>query len=353
MISTMAGRITTVLASVSILGACLPTTARVPVTGGPASGVGCAREYSPVIDLEGHHLAATLAEPSASAGVSVALAEHADFAAAVYALSGAVGMGGDPFEAFDLPGLHLLGAIYGPADITSGVAVLGPGTEEERPLHGFFAERVDGSEKILAFRGVSDPLETAANLRTPQARAPFAPAEQSFRVNRGLLRAYRALELVDLDGAIPLQDAFAEGRLGDGVITVIGHSLGGAMANLAAAEVVALEPDAAQRVVVTTFGAPRVGDAAFAEFVSSIAQNTRVCNLVDTVPTVPRSTGGVQYVHAGELRRYSSYDYGPFNNIIEDPRDQVACWHSVEAYRLMVEPASFSLSADGNACINP
>jgi hypothetical protein len=72
-----------------------------------------------------------------------------------------------------------------------------------------------------------------------------------------------------------------------------GHSLGGALAVLAAS----LRPPAA----VYTFGAPRVGDRAFAKAMSSIPVY-RIVNHRDIVPTVPPSDIPFNFCHVGELK---------------------------------------------------
>ena len=74
-----------------------------------------------------------------------------------------------------------------------------------------------------------------------------------------------------------------------------GHSLGGALATLAAAR----RPPLA----VYTFGAPRVGDAEFAETLADVPCY-RVVNRRDRAPNLPPAVG-LRYRHAGELRALS------------------------------------------------
>lgn len=71
-----------------------------------------------------------------------------------------------------------------------------------------------------------------------------------------------------------------------------GHSLGGALATLAAA---CFRPRA-----VYTFGAPRAGDAAFADTLASIAIY-QVCNPDDIVTHLPPAGRRFRFVHAGTI----------------------------------------------------
>jgi pimeloyl-ACP methyl ester carboxylesterase len=81
--------------------------------------------------------------------------------------------------------------------------------------------------------------------------------------------------------------------LGGGPIYYTGHSLGGALATLAASR---RPPRAAY-----TFGAPRVGDAGFGETLSDLCLY-RVVNNSDTVPTLSAPMGRGGFRHVGELR---------------------------------------------------
>ena len=76
-------------------------------------------------------------------------------------------------------------------------------------------------------------------------------------------------------------------------IWLTGHSLGGALATLAAAH---LGPETIQGLY--TFGCPRVGDAPFASVLPAQSY-VRFVHRDDWVPTVP--PGILGYVHAGAL----------------------------------------------------
>lgn len=86
-----------------------------------------------------------------------------------------------------------------------------------------------------------------------------------------------------------------------GPVFYTGHSLGGAMALLAAS---LRPPDA-----LYTFGAPRVGDAAFSASLQSFPIH-RVVNQRDIVPLVPPSRIPFDFEHVGELHHLQELD-GP------------------------------------------
>lgn len=75
-------------------------------------------------------------------------------------------------------------------------------------------------------------------------------------------------------------------------ILVTGHSLGGAVADFAAAD---LRNSGYSNVVLYTFGAPRVGPAALSDYITAQGNNYRVTHLNDPVPRLPTLNMG--YVH--------------------------------------------------------
>jgi len=143
---------------------------------------------------------------------------------------------------------------------------------------------------IIAFRGTVTPdgassanvaLDAAAAMRPlklPAAALPSALVHAGFQ-----------------DGAAALLPPLLE-LLGDEAVHCTGHSLGGAMATL-----VALALAANRTVSCTTFGCPRVGDAALAAACDAAVPDTlRVVNAADVVPMVPLADRR-PYVHCGRL----------------------------------------------------
>lgn len=98
----------------------------------------------------------------------------------------------------------------------------------------------------------------------------------------------------------------ARGQYPDYTLTLVGHSLGGAVAALAGMEMQLRGWDP----VVTTFGEPRVGNKAFVEYLDTVfhleSDNARdwkfrrVTHVNDPVPLVPLNEWGYE-MHSGEI----------------------------------------------------
>uniref|UniRef100_A0A914YVS9 Fungal lipase-like domain-containing protein n=1 Tax=Panagrolaimus superbus TaxID=310955 RepID=A0A914YVS9_9BILA len=112
----------------------------------------------------------------------------------------------------------------------------------------------------------------------------------------------------------------------------VGHSLGGAMASLAAATVVSTGILPSKNVYLYTFGQPKTGDKKFANAVNSIVTQAngdihsfRVIHNHDIIPHFPPLFGTVYYQHISEMwypndmgENASSIDCSKING--EDPK---------------------------------
>jgi predicted lipase len=140
------------------------------------------------------------------------------------------------------------------------------------------------------------------------------------QVHTGFLRLYD-----DLKGQVRR----AVNRLNPGLpCFVAGHSLGGALATLATADLANNYPNFKDQLRLYTYGAPRVGDRTFAEFVRTTAPNSyRIFNLSDMVSMVPPADALDQkYSHAGQPWAFVDYAEG-----------SVGLSHSTTTYRLAIE----------------
>lgn len=137
-------------------------------------------------------------------------------------------------------------------------------------------------EAVVAFRGSSSALDWVHNLIVPMRHVPTLP--RNARAHSGFLCQYLSIHS---DLAAAIQDADVDR------VVFCGHSLGGALAAIAAA-MLSLPPDVAKCLV--TFGAPRPGNAGLAALVTKACSVcTRVVHDRDIVPTMPlRCTG---YAH--------------------------------------------------------
>ncbi|MBX7056973.1 MAG: hypothetical protein K1X75_02830 [Leptospirales bacterium] len=158
---------------------------------------------------------------------------------------------------------------------------------------GFLAAR--GKQRLLIFRGTIHDSEWLRDLQLAQVPCPFMPRPglSGGSVHRGFARIYSSL-----------RPAPAELRalIGGGPLTVAGHSLGGALATLAALELHAIRP----RVYVV--GSPRVGDGRFAGlFDRLVPQSWRIENVWDPIVDTPVEDVRIlrahfPYRHAGRVR---------------------------------------------------
>jgi hypothetical protein len=139
-----------------------------------------------------------------------------------------------------------------------------------------FATTMPDGTGLVAFRGTQpgDLRDLIAD-----ARANLVEFQNGARVHAGFLAAFRSLEQ-------PIADWIA--RTGSPRLVFTGHSLGAAMATVAAA----LRPDS--RLV--TFGSPRVGDPAFAAPFAA-REVRRYVDCTDCITRVPPELLG--YGHAG------------------------------------------------------
>ena len=168
---------------------------------------------------------------------------------------------------------------------------------------GYVAVDYPRQRVVVAYRGsknLANDIEDAEFLLT---KLPFGPEELKLKVDHGFLKAYQSVRNATANGI-----AQGLGKCGANCsVLFTGHSLGSAMATIAAAELggdgiggIGVAGPAPVRLF--TFGSPRVGNAAFAAWAHSRVQNAsvRMRRQKDIVPAIPpRSVG---YAHVpGEL----------------------------------------------------
>ncbi len=137
---------------------------------------------------------------------------------------------------------------------------------------------------VICFRGTSDPRHWAFNANTL-----LISWSAGGRVHLGFSRAFKLLQK-SLTEELNHQETRP--------LVFLGHSLGGALALLAAT---LIHPQS-----VVTFGAPRPGNSVFAEVVESICPIYRIVNGEDLVPALPSKIDLLDrfaYAHAGKLVR--------------------------------------------------
>ena len=141
---------------------------------------------------------------------------------------------------------------------------------------------------VVAFRGTSSRAQFMTDMQARLNVARVAVDGRCVRVHAGFYAAFRKIES-KLREVLTAQD---EAK----AVYLTGHSLGGALALVAAAAFGGNDKLGDRIAAVYTFGAPRVGGADFPNLVK--APHYRVVNSGDVVPLVPPNwlTG---YVHTG------------------------------------------------------
>ncbi len=163
-----------------------------------------------------------------------------------------------------------------------------------------FARHREKNVAVLVFRGTepSQRADVLADLKvwkTPLAKHGYP--EGWGEAHSGFVEAFESVA--------PLLDKKLAELEGTGVkLYITGHSLGGALATLAAAHLLRSDAPKVTLAGVYTFGSPRVGDAAFAKAFRSATKKhgvktVRVRNDNDLVTRIPGLT--LEYEHVGTL----------------------------------------------------
>lgn len=181
----------------------------------------------------------------------------------------------------------------------NGWKMIGTLMQADPYLQAYVATR--GTDLVVAFRGTwgDNGRQAAVNFFLTDTRS-IVPRKVDFlpegegegaRVHNGFLRGYALLR----DG-VRARVATVLAREPETHIYVTGHSLGGALATLAALD---LDYRHGGGVQLVATGCPRVGNGAFAELVERrLPRLLRVSVIHDPVPGVP---WGAKYQHAGRL----------------------------------------------------
>jgi hypothetical protein len=151
---------------------------------------------------------------------------------------------------------------------------------------------------VIVFRGTENRLDWLTNVR-----AAWVALQGGTRVHTGFFQAYWPIR----DTLFAKVDRLLKAK--SRPVYVTGHSLGGALALMATAEL-ANHHDASIRDSVAacyTFGCPRAGDASFDQYVK--VPLYRVTNGVDLVPAVPPFILG--YRHVGDTRYFGAVGVSP------------------------------------------
>lgn len=141
----------------------------------------------------------------------------------------------------------------------------------------------DRSDLYVYFAGSSSLENWKTNSNVLAAEVPGewgCGGSQKLKTHRGYQKAFNSVSSQMLAAVQAMVQTGSDER-----IVCVGHSLGGALASMAAMFVACKVPALRSRVVVVSFGAPQVGDGAFVRaFNDLVPVCVRVVNPLDPVP---------------------------------------------------------------------
>lgn len=175
---------------------------------------------------------------------------------------------------FEDPGDSSLKILLGDALAKVGISSLACFSDDSSSTEAFAAVLPKSAGTLIAFRG-TEPDE-AADIAIDLG-AVLEPWGQGGRVHAGFAHSFSRIRA-------QIERWMSGHPVGDGALVVTGHSLGAALATLAAAAW------RADRLV--TFGSPRVGDQDFVALLPSVAIE-RYVNCCDIVTRVPPKLPGL------------------------------------------------------------
>jgi triacylglycerol lipase len=152
-------------------------------------------------------------------------------------------------------------------------------------FYGFLARnRANPTHYAAAIRGTSGFAEWVIDADFLSLTLPSPPGAT---VENGFYSIYASMTLVGLTG-VQVRAKAAEGIaevVGEGTVTVCGHSLGSAIATYLSFDVAKL---IGARASACLFASPRTGDLAWTAAYAAVVSNYRLTNyLLDVVPYVP------------------------------------------------------------------
>jgi triacylglycerol lipase len=166
-------------------------------------------------------------------------------------------------------------------NLGTGYQVLGT-LETPQERFGFVAQNVVTKNVFVVFRGTATPLDWMADLSFPQVNYSAIHPEWG-KVEQGFWDVYQSCSQSVINAV--------KSAAGAPHVYVTGHSLGGALATLATADLAINAIPA----VMYSLASPRVGDPTFtARFNAQVTMGWRIANTEDIVTTVPLATPNLE-----------------------------------------------------------
>lgn len=200
---------------------------------------------------------------------------------------------------------------------------------ESNSVPGTFCAVVRGTAGIIEW------LEDAEFCRTPNKRIG--------EVEAGFFGIYESFTFHHPSGSEMPVAASVASVVGVGTLTVIGHSLGAALATYLAYDVAAMIPG---RVALRVFASPHPGDSAFSQAVAAaVPDHAHYAGVADIVTKAPLGFG---YAHLP-----NTVELAPFNLSIRI-RMNVGCLHHALSYSCLLDPTVLDAAPEDRpytACI--
>ena len=161
--------------------------------------------------------------------------------------------------------------------------------------YGFVAERT-GGELVAVIRGTDGFVEWVEDAEF--AAIPYAPqialpaGQSSVSVEKGFWTLYQTMQLISPGGESlgDLASATTSAAGSSGTVTVVGHSLGAALATYLAVDLA--RGSLGERVLACLFASPHTGNQAFVNLFDMTVADYRLFNyILDVVPRVPLGIG--------------------------------------------------------------
>jgi predicted lipase len=153
----------------------------------------------------------------------------------------------------------------------------------------------------IVFRGTQGMEDVKIDLMVPMS--PLLPGNSAVCVHDGFLKQFLSIKRQLLD---TIYDSLKDGLID--TVHFSGHSLGGALATIAAGYFSPFIRDYPCRIKCHTFGCPRIGNRSFVEWFNGlIDESYRILNFKDPVPLVPINcfyrhiNGGIELDNNGDV----------------------------------------------------
>ncbi|KAJ3261386.1 hypothetical protein HK103_005994 [Boothiomyces macroporosus] len=172
----------------------------------------------------------------------------------------------------------------------SGTVIVGSHENYASGAAGFVGYNPDQKMIVVSVRGTANIQSCIQDIQLWKTPADFGgfpnnQAPSSAQIHQGFKNTY-----IDLQPTLQSGLETLAAQYPDYHIIFSGHSLGGAVVNLAALDFYQNNPQYADRISIYTFGEPRIGNLDFANYIDSLPYAQRIFRVAksgDIVPHLP------------------------------------------------------------------